>query len=111
MRALDTILKETIRALKINPIMASAACPHDRKKKGEEKVKALHFRNTTSRCKGTEFVLFWTLSTSRKTTEYDLGQRRCEPNEGFDVTPQELLKVSSNPAHIINEDRKTSYFL
>lgn len=43
MRALDAIMKETIRdrALKINPIMAFAACPHDRKKKGEEKVKAL----------------------------------------------------------------------
>lgn len=29
----------------------------------------------------------------------NLCQRRCEPNGGFDVTPPELLKVSSNPDH------------
>lgn len=40
----------------------------------------------------------------------NLGQRRCEPNEGFDVIPRELLKVSSNCAHVINEDTNLLIF-
>lgn len=84
-------------SLKINQIKPkSAACPHDRKKKEEEKEKVHQFCNATSRRAG------GTLRSSGLITE-DPGQRRCGSNQGFDAIPQELLKVGLIDARVTTD--------